>query len=357
MKRNFKRITLTLLSLLFLYLILFKFLFSTKLNSSSLFLQFPTNSNIIKLNKYFQNEIDRDSKNTFKTADYKALIFSTSRKWSKNIKELIKTLDSIRFEYNFFVFNKNKSSIQKHKLFDSSNNRSFYSLFIFESIQLFNSINDDIFIDNLIHSCKLHRIGFLFLKPNEISNLNQKTIEYCNLAPIEEYKQSKLFKLTKYDTDKNFLLTNNKLTTSISRHFNSDFYESILNCDTNENFIYKNKNNFNLRQVVIEIDLEYIFPSLLIDFIDYASYHRMTLDLDRYVQIDIDDIFVGSSGQRMRPIDVHKLIEFQNDYLNMQVFNSSGDLFKFNLGYSGHYFSSGDTEENLADSLLIGKHF
>ncbi len=45
--------------------------------------------------------------------------------------------------------------------------------------------------------------------------------------------------------------------------------------------------------------------------------------------------------------------EFQNNFLNKRHFNSSTYEFKFNLGYSGYYYQHGNTEENLADEMLI----
>ena len=109
-----------------------------------------------------------------------------------------------------------------------------------------------------------------------------------------------------------------------------------------------------MRQVIIGSRLDQIKPSLLLDLIQYASYNRIEFALDRFVQIDVDDVFVAKTGARMRVDDVNEMIRFQ-DLLNRGMFNSSPSMFKFNLGYSGFYFSSGSREENLADELLKGK--
>lgn len=73
----------------------------------------------------------------------------------------------------------------------------------------------------------------------------------------------------------------------------------------------------------------------------------MSLPLQRYVQIDIDDIFVGERGTRLRPLDVNSLIEFQNR-LQLHI-----PGFQLNLGYSGKFFHRGDPEEDDGDDLLI----
>jgi heparan sulfate N-deacetylase/N-sulfotransferase NDST2 len=77
------------------------------------------------------------------------------------------------------------------------------------------------------------------------------------------------------------------------------------------------------------------------------------------VQIDIDDIFVGATGTRMVEADVFSLIRFQEEHLNRFVFNVSSSYgddvykFKFNLGFSGYYYQSGNDKENKGDQLLV----
>ena len=99
-----------------------------------------------------------------------------------------------------------------------------------------------------------------------------------------------------------------------------------------------------------------LLTSLLIDSIAYASHNRFKFTTTRYLQIDIDDIFVAATGTRMKAKDVNALISFQ-DSINRRFFNQSREKFKFNLGFSGFYFQSGSREENLGDSSLIGKFY
>lgn len=87
---------------------------------------------------------------------------------------------------------------------------------------------------------------------------------------------------------------------------------------------------------------------LLLDSIEHLSGGRILDSLERYIQIDIDDIFVGESGKRMKSSDVDSLIETQK---NLSKKIEGG--FKFNLGFSGKYFKHGVKEENLGDEHLI----
>ncbi|VDM98539.1 unnamed protein product [Thelazia callipaeda] len=93
-----------------------------------------------------------------------------------------------------------------------------------------------------------------------------------------------------------------------------------------------------------------------IAFIDSLGYLRDSLvnkDLKRYIQIDIDDIFVGTSGTRMTKTDVDALLKSQLR-LRQNIRN-----FTFCLGFSGFYFRSGDSLEDEGDQWIIenGENF
>ncbi|XP_040607841.1 bifunctional heparan sulfate N-deacetylase/N-sulfotransferase 4 isoform X2 [Mesocricetus auratus] len=87
---------------------------------------------------------------------------------------------------------------------------------------------------------------------------------------------------------------------------------------------------------------------IFIDAISFLSGKRLTLSLDRYILVDIDDIFVGKEGTRMNVKDVKALLETQN-LLRTQVAN-----FTFNLGFSGKFYHTGTEEEDEGDDLLLG---
>ncbi|KAM7113102.1 bifunctional heparan sulfate N-deacetylase/N-sulfotransferase 4 isoform 2-T2 [Ciconia maguari] len=86
---------------------------------------------------------------------------------------------------------------------------------------------------------------------------------------------------------------------------------------------------------------------IFIDAISFLSGKKLTLSLDRYILVDIDDIFVGKEGTRMNTNDVKALLETQN-LLRTQVAN-----FTFNLGFSGKFYHTGTEEEDEGDDLLL----
>ena len=68
---------------------------------------------------------------------------------------------------------------------------------------------------------------------------------------------------------------------------------------------------------------------IFLDSLTYLSNGVLSLPLQRYIQIDIDDIFVGEKGTRIKAADVEALVNFQ-ERLEFLI-----PEFKFNLGFSG----------------------
>lgn len=86
---------------------------------------------------------------------------------------------------------------------------------------------------------------------------------------------------------------------------------------------------------------------LFLDAISYLSHGKLSLPLQRYLLIDIDDIFVGERSTRMKPADVLALHDAQ------QRLRKVIPGFRFNLGFSGKFYHKGTSEENRGDDLLI----
>ncbi|XP_036431550.1 bifunctional heparan sulfate N-deacetylase/N-sulfotransferase 1 [Colossoma macropomum] len=86
---------------------------------------------------------------------------------------------------------------------------------------------------------------------------------------------------------------------------------------------------------------------VFVDAVAFLTAKRLSLSLDRYVLVDIDDIFVGKEGTRMKVSDVKALLETQNE-LRTSIPN-----FTFNLGFSGKFYHAGTDEEDLGDDLLL----
>ena len=166
-----------------------------------------------------------------------------------------------------------------------------------------------------------------------------------------------------YTTKNNTQYFNINRVLNLNRAFKNLKIENsklILQCETSSNTfednLFVNKINV-IKHVFINTDnLEniWLLKSLFIDALRYSSNGAIEISLDRYVQIDIDDIFVAKPGTRMISNDVHELIRLQ-DELSSRYFYRDEYKFKFNIGYSGYYYQFGDELEDAADRLLIGK--
>lgn len=104
----------------------------------------------------------------------------------------------------------------------------------------------------------------------------------------------------------------------------------------------------NIQRVIFGAGLKFWLHRLLfLDALSYLSHGQLSLSLDRMLLVDIDDIFVGEVGTRLKPDDVRALLSTQ---IRMQ---SMVPGFKFNLGFSGKYYHHGDREEDKGDDLIL----
>ncbi|XP_035228174.1 bifunctional heparan sulfate N-deacetylase/N-sulfotransferase-like [Stegodyphus dumicola] len=90
----------------------------------------------------------------------------------------------------------------------------------------------------------------------------------------------------------------------------------------------------------------WIHRLLFLDAISFLSHGKLSLPLQRFLLIDIDDIFVGEKSTRMKPSDVIALLNAQNRI------KRTIPGFRFNLGFSGKFYHKGTDEENLGDDML-----
>ncbi|KAG7333873.1 hypothetical protein KOW79_002280 [Hemibagrus wyckioides] len=86
---------------------------------------------------------------------------------------------------------------------------------------------------------------------------------------------------------------------------------------------------------------------IFVDAIAYLTGKRLCLSLERHILVDVDDIFVGKEGTRMKVSDVKALLNTQTK-LRTLVPN-----FTFNLGFSGKFYHAGTEEEDEGDDMLL----
>lgn len=104
----------------------------------------------------------------------------------------------------------------------------------------------------------------------------------------------------------------------------------------------------NIQRVIFGAGFKFWLHKLLfLDSLSYLSHGQLSISLTRKILIDIDDIFVGERGTRLKREDVKALLATQTRIAKMVP------GFRFNLGFSGKYFHHGSYEENLGDDLIL----
>ncbi|XP_029330642.1 bifunctional heparan sulfate N-deacetylase/N-sulfotransferase 4 isoform X2 [Mus caroli] len=292
--------------------------------------------------------------------DPTVLLFVESQ-YSQLGQDIIAILESSRFQYQM-VIAPGKGDIPP--LTDSGKGK--YTLIIYENILKYVSM-DSWNRELLEKYCIEYSVSIIgFHKANENSlpttqlkgfplNLfNNVALKDCSVNP-----QSPLLHITKgpkvekgplpgedwtifqynHSTYQPVLLTELQSEKSLSFLSSQTLYATIIQDlglhDGIQRVLFGNNLNFWLHKLIF------------IDAISFLSGKRLTLSLDRYILVDIDDIFVGKEGTRMNVKDVKALLETQN-LLRTQVAN-----FTFNLGFSGKFYHTGTEEEDEGDDLLL----
>ena len=198
-----------------------------------------------------------------------------------------------------------------------------------------------------------NKIGLLIFNKNKESDQEVEFNE-CQLND-DEFQENFLY-MTKLNTQK-FQV---KKTMKYNKEFKNLFYEketlkTILKCEQNNNIeeiLFVNTIN-EIKYAFISIELIddiWLLKSLFLDSIRYLTNGAIDIGLKRYVQIDIDDIFVS----KMVPEDLYELIKLQNE-LSEYNFNNNQHKFKFVFGLSGKlYQNRNSSAENEGDRLILG---
>ncbi|CAK5066344.1 unnamed protein product [Meloidogyne enterolobii] len=85
----------------------------------------------------------------------------------------------------------------------------------------------------------------------------------------------------------------------------------------------------------------------LLDTINYFAPNIYSENLERFIQIDIDDVFVGATGSLFTANDIRALINLQEKLRN------SIENFTFSLGFSGYFFRHGSDAEVEGNDFLV----
>ncbi|XP_063316115.1 bifunctional heparan sulfate N-deacetylase/N-sulfotransferase 3-like [Pelobates fuscus] len=244
-----------------------------------------------------------------------------------------------------------------------------YALIIYENFWKYTNMdtwNKDI-LDKYCHQYGVGIIGFLKGSENNVQNFNPKGfpfIIHSNMAVknccVNPY--TSLLHITKPSTKpgKGTLLGNEWTVFE----FNHSFYQPVVFTKVKmpvntqpqlskislfATVMYDLGLQDGIQRVFFGNNLNFWLHKLIfIDAISFLSMKSLMLSLERFILVDIDDIFVGKEGTRMNVNDVKALLDTQK-MLRSKVAN-----FTFNLGFSGKFYHTGTEKEDKGDDLLLG---
>lgn len=321
--------------------------------------------NILNLNSLdLKSPKNHDSSGVVKISR-KVLILVESQ-FSKNAKNIVSAMEMARYPY---------------KVVDEENNlptlihmgKGRFGVIIFETLKQY--LNLDHWSKQLIDKyCQQYEVGMvLFVKPQEeyeflIEKIPELSLTVQYNVALKEYKlngDSPVWRIVRpggiisdtfpdFKEDWAIFLLNHSTyeplafaTQTLSLY---DDYEpsSAVNNKTVFPAVLDNGLNDGIKRVFFGQDFSFWLHSpMLMDCISYLSHGKLSLSLDRFIQIDIDDIFVAAPSTRMKAEDVVALAATQ-ERLRQIV-----DGFQFLLGFSGWYYQHGTEEENEGDRMLI----
>ncbi|XP_064625741.1 bifunctional heparan sulfate N-deacetylase/N-sulfotransferase-like isoform X2 [Lineus longissimus] len=242
-----------------------------------------------------------------------------------------------------------------------------YGVVVFESLQTYTSMdkwNRDL-LDKYCRDYNVGMITFISAKNDSPLALQVKGMPiklHTNLA-LRDYQinpESDILRVTRAgevaygdlpDDNWTVFATNHSTYEPLAYAKTQSSSSVVHESDILHTVVVQDCGNFDgVRRVLFGNGLRFWLHRLLfLDSLSYLSHGKFSIPLERHILIDIDDIFVGKSGIRLKPDDVEALVSSQ------ERLRRSVEGFTYNLGFSGKYFHHGSTEENLGDDRLL-KH-
>ncbi|OCT97146.1 hypothetical protein XELAEV_18009369mg [Xenopus laevis] len=290
------------------------------------------------------------------------LVFIESQ-YSQLGQDIISVLESSRFKFNAEIA-QGKGDLPHL----TENHIGKYALIIYENFMKY--VNMDMWNKDLLDKYCLQYgvsiIGFLKGNENSIQSFHPKGFSFrvnSNMAVKNccINRHTSLLHITKSSNTGKGQLFGNEWTVF---EVNNSFYQPVVFTKVKmpvggpaqlsklsmfATVIYDLGLHDGIQRVFFGNNLNFWLHKLIfVDAISFLTNKRLTLSLKRYILVDIDDIFVGKEGTRMKANDVKALLETQ------MLLRSKVTNFTFNLGFSGKFYHTGTEKEDKGDDLLLG---
>lgn len=303
---------------------------------------------VIKIASLSSNENQIDNKLKFyEKKSLKILIFSKSSSSSKCLQRLILFLNELRLSVNLYkkfsknVLKQNPSII----ILDYIPNQEFYILLQQYHISLLIYLNDQ--CQNCIKINYSQMLIEDLTYPTIDYNQNEfKPIYHTTQTPFQIQQSNQLIKLLRFEKFLPYFFTSHLHQECIGLPFNE--MNTIIYVENKQTF-----EKISLLNILSEKEIYisecltfhwFIWP-LIMDILRYLTSNSYDYyGLNRSIQIDIDDIFLGEkTNDQLKSNDIYALI-YSQEFIRNFIPN-----FRYRLGFSGYYYD----EKNDGDQLLI----
>uniref|UniRef100_A0A0K0F9S9 [heparan sulfate]-glucosamine N-sulfotransferase n=1 Tax=Strongyloides venezuelensis TaxID=75913 RepID=A0A0K0F9S9_STRVS len=271
---------------------------------------------------------------------------------SSSGKKILQQLDAFRIMYKVI-------SLKEPVINLNFGDIGLYSIILIEDFYEYLKSSSNL-RGNINGYCKKYKVGMLFMVPNvDPGNTFLENNEFMlkNIQP-RQYAGNFFINTTSaipFITKKCLKLEIIQPSTNSWTFFNtSPYFSSILSVNSTDylSVVIKDDGLYDdVEKVFFGGSIDYWVIQLL--FHDTILYFEPRLKIkfsrERYLQIDVDDIFVGQQGTRIVAEDVDYLIKSQ------QILRKSISNFSYTLGFSGYFFRKGNILEKKGDEYLIEK--
>lgn len=323
--------------------------------------------------------------NTLQTEMIRSALVFTGSKSSLTENKLKFVFKSLKINFDFIVWNRfDDYTLSLPRLVDKYQ-KSRYQAFIYTNEDIFD--NFDSYNWNLIKKhCRAFNVGVIVLcNPAQSTSIQSKHLKTLPLSLIygvdtledlEVPDNNVLEKVkspnvlygrppgkahvvfhSRHTTFKTVLLTNIADDSIRERRDISETLEaritdhkSLYSIEKGPLVLYDTGKIDGVRKFIFGVSFWqfWMYQLLLVDALGVVSGGRLGFGLKRYIQIDIDDIFVGRTGWRLLKEDVDA-IKTAQESLSTKI-----DGFKFKLGYSANRFQlSNISDERDGDAYLM----
>jgi len=306
---------------------------------------------LILIIKNFPLSSQQSDINKFKLKENSSeIIIILSNSHSKIIQRLILFLNELHLSYNQYkkIDQNLLNNIPSIIILDYIPNKDFYNFINQYQINLL------IFLNNKCQNCITINFSQMLFEnvtyPTIDFNQNElKPINHTIKSPFKIQQLNPLIKLLRFK--------------DILPYFHSQHKQCIgikinKNISANSIIYVQDKITFEKINLLIVISKKEIYLSeclyshwfiwpLMMDILRYLTSDKYnSYGLNRYIQIDIDDIFLGrKTNDRFKSDDIYALIRSQL-FIRNYIPN-----FRYRLGFSGFYYD----EDNEGDRLLMSK--